>query len=178
MRSINFDTGYREYALNNDENNTVRINISDINIAKRAEEIQTFFNELAEKYKDDNRKLTHDELAEYDRILREKMNYTFGTDVCTAAFGNVNCLSETENGESLFQVFFESLIKTIEEDKKATAQAKAVHLENKTNDYITRAQSTPVAPQISVNANPEPDISALTTEQKDAMLLELMRQKK
>ena len=176
MRSINFNTGYKEYAINNDENKTVKININDININKRAKEVEKFFIDLSEKYKDDDRELTADELFEYDKMLREKMNYAFGTDVCTAAFGNVNCMSEVEDGRPLFQVYFKALLEAVDEDRKAAAQAKAIHIENKANNYITAAQNAPAAPQLS--AALEPDISSLSQEQKDAMLVELMRQKK
>ena len=35
MKSINFSTGVKEYAINDDENNKIRININDLNIPNR-----------------------------------------------------------------------------------------------------------------------------------------------
>lgn len=182
MQSINFNIGYKEYIINNDENNKVRININDLNIPHRIEECQSFFDETAEKYKNENRLLTSEELAEMDKLIREKINYAFGTDVCTPAFGNINCMSPVEGGKMLFEAFFEVLMPVVEADMKAAAQAQAVHIKDKTNKYIQSAQSAPVAPQIApaitVNTAAEPDISNLTQAQKDAMLIELMRQGK
>lgn len=182
MQSINFSTGYKEYIINNDENNKIRINISDMNIPHRAVECKSFFDSMAEKYKNEDRKMTSEELAEMDKLIREKINYAFGTDVCTPAFGNINCMSPVEGGKMLFEAFFEVLMPAVEADMKAAAQAQAVHIKDKTNKYIRSAQSAPVAPQIApaitVNTAAIPDISNLTAEQKVAMFDEMMRQGK
>ena len=178
MQSINFNIGYKEYIINNDENNKVRININDLNIPHRIEECQSFFDEMAEKYKNENRQLTAEELSNLDKQVREKINYAFGSDICTPAFGNINCMSPVANGKMLFEAFFEVLMPVIEADMKAAAQAQAVHIEDKTNKYISAAQSAPVAPQIAVTTNSVLDISNLTVEQKAAMFDEMMRQGK
>lgn len=182
MKSINFSTGYKEYVINDDENNKIRINISDLNIPSRAKEVQDFFNNMAEKYKNEDRQLTTEELSDLDKQIREKINYAFGTDVCTSAFGNINCMSLVGGGKMMFEAFFEALMPVIEDDIKAASQAQAIHIEDKTNKYISAAQSAPVAPQIApaitVNTAATPDISNLTQAQKDAMLIELMRQGK
>ena len=178
MKSINFSTGVKEYAINDDENNKIRININDLNIPNRTKEVQDFFESMAEKYKNEDRQITTEEMADLDKQVREKINYVFGSDVCTPAFGSINCMSPVSNGKMLFEVFFEELMSVVESDIKAVKQAQAVHIEDKTNKYISAAQSAPIAPQISVTANPMPDISNLTQEQKDAMLIEMMRQGK
>lgn len=182
MQSINFNTGYKEYIINNDKNNKIRINISDMNIPQRAGECKSFFDEMADRYKNENRQMTAEELSDLDKQVREKINYAFGSDICTPAFGNINCMSPVEGGKMLFEAFFEVLMPVVEADMKAAAQAQAVHIKDKTNKYITAAQSAPVAPQIAsaitVNTAATPDISNLTQAQKDAMLIELMRQGK
>lgn len=182
MKSISFNTGYKEYAINDNANNTIRINMSDLNLPHRIKEVQDFFDNMAEKYKNDDRRMTSEELSDWDKQIREKINYAFGTDVCTPAFGNINCISPVEGGKMLFEAFFEVLMPVVEADMKAAAQAQAIHIEDKTNKYISAAQSAPVAPQIApaitVNTAATPDISNLTQEQKDAMLIELLGQKK
>ncbi len=37
MPSINFDTGYKTYTINGDENNVIRVNLADHNLGKRME---------------------------------------------------------------------------------------------------------------------------------------------
>lgn len=51
MKSINFSTGVKEYAINDDENNKIRININDLNIPNRTKEVQDFFEAMAENIK-------------------------------------------------------------------------------------------------------------------------------
>lgn len=182
MQSINFNTGYKEYIINGDETTKIRINVNDLNIPNRINECQKFFDEMAEKYKNEDRQMTAEELSDLDKQVREKINYAFGSDICTPAFGNINCMSPVEGGKMLFEAFFEVLMPVVEADMKAAAQAQAVHIKDKTNKYIQSAQSAPVAPQIvpaiTVNTAAAPDISNLTQAQKDAMLIELMRQSK
>ena len=61
MKSINFSTGVKEYAINDDENNKIRININDLNIPNRTKEVQDFFEAMAEKYK--NEDVAHDKIT-------------------------------------------------------------------------------------------------------------------
>ncbi|MDO5125334.1 MAG: hypothetical protein Q4D35_03040 [Ruminococcus sp.] len=178
MKSINFNTGYKEYIVNGDESCKIRINLNDANIPARVKECQAFFDEMSEKYKDVDDKLTAEELTELDRLVREKINYAFGTDICTPAFGSMNVISPVGSGELLFVEFFNAFMPVVEEDMKSMAQAQAIHIEDKVSKYIQSAQTAPVAPAITVNTAPAPDISHLTQEQKDAMLIELMRQSK
>ena len=37
MKSINFDEGYKNYAVNGDEKRIVRVRVTDINLLKRVE---------------------------------------------------------------------------------------------------------------------------------------------
>lgn len=117
MKSINFGTGYKTYALNGDENNVIKINVSDINILKRAKEVQSFIDSLGDFQP------TPEKLAELDGVLREKLDYVFGSGVSKAAFGETNCLSPLDDGRFLFQSFLEALLPVISEDiKKAGAK--------------------------------------------------------
>ena len=46
MQSINFATGIKEYAVNGDESNVIRINVSDMNIAARFREHIDMFDKI------------------------------------------------------------------------------------------------------------------------------------
>ena len=52
MQSINFDKGYKTYAVNEDESNVVKINVADLNMKFRIEELPSRIALLEEKYKD------------------------------------------------------------------------------------------------------------------------------
>lgn len=77
MLSINFDSGnYKEFAINGDENNTVKINVSDMGILTRAQDalkhIDGIVEELTEKEKQgvDNAEL----FKEQDEKARQMVN--------------------------------------------------------------------------------------------------------
>lgn len=178
MKSINFSTGVKEYAINGNPENIIRVNVADLNLPKRIKDVQIFFDEISQKYKGLDRNVTTDELFELDKQMRDKINYALGTDVCTPAFGEINCMTPVSNGEMLFESFFNAFKPIIEADMKAAAQVRLYILRIKPINIYQLHKVLPVAPQISMTANPMPDISNLTQEQKDAMLIEMMRQGK
>lgn len=53
-----------------------------------------------------------------DKEIREQINYIFGNDVCTAAFGTTNCLSPA-GGNLLYQNFLDALFPILEKDISA-----------------------------------------------------------
>lgn len=150
MKSINYSTGYKTYALNGDEDNVIRINVSDFNILKRAKEVQAFIDTLGDF------EPTPETLAELDAKLREKINYVFGTDVSSAAFGAVNCLSPVDDGRFLFQAFLEATIPVITEDIKKSG----ANMSSNVQSYIKKAPKKPAA------AAPKVDLNNLTDEQR------------
>lgn len=168
MQSINFSTGFKEYAVNGDENNVIRVNVSDLNMLKRYEDAQVKINALTDKFKDID-KPTPEQLVEADKEVRELLNYVFGGDVCTPAFGNTNCLSPVSNGMFLFEAFMDAFIPLIETDMKATANASKIHIEDKTAKYTAHLNTTPITV-----SNQADMLSRLTPEQKDAMLREIL----
>lgn len=149
MKSVNYNSGYKTYALNGDESNVIRINVSDVNILKRVKEVQDFMSALEDE------KPTPERLVELDEIVREKINYVFGADVSSAAFGETNCFSPVDDGRFLFQAFLEALIPAISEDIKAKAKPN----EN-VKKYVDRAKKKSSAPKTSI------DLENLTAEQK------------
>lgn len=140
MKSINFNTGIKEYAVNGDENNCIRINISDMNIAARFKECANMFDEIQADI-NENGKPSPEKLKEYDKTVKEKIDYIFGADVSSHAFGDMNCLSPVGNGTLLFSAFLNAFMDLIKEDIKAfkaesgkAAVAKYMPPEKKTTD--------------------------------------------
>lgn len=184
MQSINFSTGIKEYAVNGDENNVIRINVSDLNISKRYQEASEKIEKLAEKYKNVS-KPTPEQLAEADKEVRTQLNYVFDSDVCTPAFGNTNCFSPVADGHFLFEAFMEAFLPLIQQDMQATANASKIHIGNKTEKYTEHLEkppvtvnSHPVAAPVNVYANSNsnlPDISKLTAEEKQKLMMELIK---
>lgn len=134
MKSINFDDGYKVYALNNDENNTVRICVTDFNMPARYEEAQKAIEKLVEEMKA-SKDPAPAKIKEFDSRIREQINYIFATDVCTPAFGDANCMSMTGGGKMLFEGFLEALINIVQVDMNADLTSAKYRIESKTDKY-------------------------------------------
>lgn len=128
MQSINYDTGVREYALNGDESNTIKIMISDLNLIVRINDMQEKLSDIAAGFED----MTANQVMEMDSAVRELINTAFGTDVCTAAFGKVNCCSVLEGGKLLFEGFVESLSALVR------SEIEAMDIERKPRPEVQR----------------------------------------
>ncbi len=124
---LKFNDGFKEFAVNGDESRIVRFNPCDFGILKRITASQKRLEELEKKYKDAEASDT-DELgkiaAECDREIREEINTVFGNDVCTPAFGTVNCLS-LAGGQPLYANLIDALLPIVESSlDKETKQSK------------------------------------------------------
>ena len=111
MNNISFEEGYKEFAINNDENRILRFNPSDIGLIDRIkselEKMEVYANEhMTDK---DN----YDLSIELDQQLRSHVNEMFyeGTDKIIFADQNV---MTTVNGVTIFERFFRALLNTME----------------------------------------------------------------
>lgn len=181
MHSINFDSGnFKEYAINGDENNTIRINVSDLGFVDR---FRTAMSEIEAAQKDYENidAPSEDILSEIDSRAREIVNKAFNADVCSKAFGNTNCFSNASNGEPVLINFLKAFIPIIQSDfgaaLKAQQSAEQIKLAEKTDKYIKPAMTMQTtAPQYAGTiSQPNLDVSALTQEQKNALLRELLK---
>ena len=175
MQSINFEIGnYQEYAVNGDENNTIKIDVSDFGFVDR---FRKAYSEIEEYMKKLESVTEPDEniLAEMDETARKIVNKAFDSDVCTKAFGNKNCFSTASNGQPVLINFLMAFIPIIKRDFKSAFQAQQIKLEEKTEKYTKPIIEQSKLPVIGMVSQPAVDISKLTQEQKNAMLMELLK---
>ena len=129
MQSINFNDGFKIFDINGNPDRTIRINTADIGILERLENSIDTLNGLVEKAKrtekgQGNKKYAV--LGEIDKSIKEQINYVFGSDVSTSAFGTACCFTFVK-GKPIFQNFLDAVIPIVEEDtKKGTEQMKAI----------------------------------------------------
>lgn len=124
MQSINFNKGYKEYAVNGDESCVIRFVPSDFGILERMKKSVPVIEGIHQKYADSKDDLDNldDIMSTCDKEIREQINYIFGNDVCTAAFGTTNCLSPV-GGNLLYLTFLDAVFPIVEKDISAE-QAK------------------------------------------------------
>lgn len=134
MTNIKFDDGYKTYILNDDENKVIRVNITDFNIKARYDEASKKMTALISEMQGNNNASAED-IKKYDEKIRENINYIFGTDVCTPAFGTANCLSILTDGRFLFQSFIEAFMSQLEKDMGERITAAKYKIESKTDKY-------------------------------------------
>lgn len=170
MQSINFQTGvWREYAINGDEDNTIRVNLSDLNLPKRMEEIDAEAKALFAQIRDDR---SEQMLAVADTKLRAMLDHVFGEGLSERAFGAVNVLSPNEDGECLFTAFCEAFGKLLREDAETFRKERTV-----LKPTVTPAVRKYLPPGSAALAEPSaavPDVGSLTPEQKQALLRQLL----
>lgn len=117
MKSIHFNTGVKTYVLNDDESNTIQINVTDVNIASRLKQCQKQIDEIGDELQK-MKNPTPELLAEYDAKIKKLIDYSFGADVSSHAFGDTNCLSPLDDGTLLLFAFMDAFVPAVLEDIK------------------------------------------------------------
>lgn len=168
MQSINFDTGYKTYAINQDESKTIRVHVADQNLYKRLQEValatDDFKNEIGDT------EPTFEMLESIDKKLKEQLNYAFGSDVSSVVFGEINCFAvANDNGECILETFLNAFMPIIEEETAKAANAQKKHVESLYNEKTSKY----IAPVVTQIPQQSVDISKLTEEQRIALVKEL-----
>lgn len=142
MQNINFNDGYKEFSINNDESRIIRFNPSDYGMLERFETARNNIKEELSRLGDgvdiDNNGDAVDGLAKSAEmvrvasdIIRHNINHIFGADVCKSAFGMQSPLSSV-GGKTLVERFLDAVFpmieKEIETEHKASKKRMAKYL--------------------------------------------------
>lgn len=172
MKSINFNTGiWREYAINGDENNTIRVNIADPNLFKRMEEVSKQARAIFDRLKADHSPQT---LAEADTELRGVLDHVFGVGFSDKVFGMSSIFTPVGDGDTfLIAAFLEAFGAVLGEDADSY---RAAHTKPAPRPEVAKylPRETPLATLAQPYSSGIPDVSGLTAEQKKALLAQLL----
>ena len=124
-----FDEGFKEFNINGDPGRVIRFNPTDISIIERAQKVKKEIGEEVKRL--DKLEINDDEavakaVEEVNKIIKEKINYIFGSDVSETVFGVQSPLASA-NGITLAERFIAAAIPVIQkeiedEDKKSKAR--------------------------------------------------------
>lgn len=169
MQSISFDTGFKAYAINNDENRVIRINVADANLQEKVEKVFNVLEEMENKLKGIE-KPTFKMLSDIDRTLKAQLDFAFGERFSETVFGGVNCFTvANEKGECILETFLNAFMPIVEKDIKEAAAAQKNHISSLYNEKTSKY----IAPVISQIPQQNVDLSKLTEEQRTALVKEL-----
>ena len=134
MQSISFDEGYKEFAINNDENRVIRFNPKDFGILTRIEDTLSDFEALEKKLKDGNEEEFTNNLREAEKVVHEKIDSIFNANVHDIIFNHQSPISLV-GGEFLFMRVIEALIPIVEKEVKYEMQKSEKRMSKYTEKY-------------------------------------------
>lgn len=134
MQSISFDEGYKEFAINNDENRVIRFNPKDFGILTRMEDTLSDFEALEKKLKDGNEEEFTNNLREAEKVVHKKIDSIFNANVHDIIFNHQSPISLV-GGEFLFIRVIEALIPIVEKEVKYEMQKSEKRMSKYTEKY-------------------------------------------
>lgn len=136
MESINFAKGYKEYVINGDESNILRVNLADQNIQKRAREVYTAIEDYKNSIASNGAKGANllRIYEDFDELIKEKIDYTFGKGTAKAVFGDMNCLAvANDDGACVFETFMDAIMPIIKRDITDASRKQKKHIDELVN---------------------------------------------
>jgi hypothetical protein len=130
MDTINFDSGLKSFALDNEGKRTITFNPSDFAIITRFNESKDSLEQLT-KSLESRDKLNESEAADVlkscDNSMRKIIDYVLNAPVCDAAFGGTNCCSYA-GGQIVAINFLNAVLKVVKDciTEQAAKTAKNV----------------------------------------------------
>lgn len=126
MRNLTFDKGYKEYAINNDENAVIRVKTTDFGLIDKLlgvkQRIASTVAEIEKLKQIDNLEDMLAAIGEADRMVKAELDGVFGDNVSAVVFGDSNCLSFA-GGQPMALNFLEAIMPEIKRDLEAEQQA-------------------------------------------------------
>lgn len=138
MERIKVQSTKKQYLVVDNYDNelgVVTIDLSDVNMAKRAEvakeNIATFIDQAKDLADNDN---MIDEIVKIDKSIKEELNTMFNYDISSVVFGETSCMS-TIGGVMFVEKFLEAVVPIIEQEFEKEGQASAKRVSKYTERY-------------------------------------------
>lgn len=131
-----FNTGVITFTFTNEDDevfSSFKMNPTDINLVKRAEEVSDFFNGKALNVGEN---ATAAEIAAINEEIEEKINYLLGYDARDEIFGEITATTVSEDGEIFANVLFEFILEKIEPEIEKRKQKMQEGINKYTERYL------------------------------------------
>lgn len=143
MEKIKISSSAKEYLLvdeNDKELGVIKVDVTDFGFFNRAKEAEKNITEIMKKMEQLQSQHVEmeevfEQLAQYDKEIKEQLNNMFDYEVSSVVFGNKNCLS-IGNGETLVARFMKAVLPAIKKDIEKEQKKSLQKMSKYTNGYV------------------------------------------
>ena len=137
---LKIDRGLKSYEVKDIDGTllgTLYVNPADIGIAARLEEARRAIQQLADGLAAD---AGVDQIIEADKLIREQINYIFGSDASSVFFKGVSALALLPDGTMVFEKALQAAVPIIEDAVGKAVKARQKRVQKHVGVYLNTAK--------------------------------------
>lgn len=137
---LKIDRGLKSYEVKDIDGTllgTLYVNPADIGIAARLEEARRAIQQLADGLTAD---AGVDQIIEADKLIREQINYIFGSDASSVFFKGVSALALLPDGTMVFEKALQASVPIIEDAVGKAVKASQKRVQKHVGVYLNTAK--------------------------------------
>ena len=135
MEKLNFNLGYKEYTINDDENAVIRINTTDFGLINRLntmrENAVAIIKGLDAVKQSESESAVLSAIDEAGEKVQALIDEVFGAGTSSIVFGGINCLSFA-GGQPVALNFLDAIIPIIKKDLEKEQKASGKRIQKYT----------------------------------------------
>lgn len=139
---LKIDRGLKSYEVKDLDDTllgTIYVNPADFGIAARLEEARRAIQQLADGMASDA-DADVDKIIEADKLIREQINYIFGSDASSVFFKGVSALALLPDGTMVFEKALQAAVPIIEDAVGKAVKASQKRVQKHTGAYTNTAK--------------------------------------
>lgn len=139
---LKIDRGLKSYEVKDIDDTllgTIYVNPADFGIAARLEEARRAIQQLADGLAADA-DADVDKIIEADKLIREQINYIFGSDASSVFFKGVSALALLPDGTMVFEKALQAAVPIIEDAVGKAIKASQMRVQKHTGAYTNTAK--------------------------------------
>lgn len=139
---LKIDRGLKSYEVKDLDDTllgTIYVNPADFGIAARLEEARRTIQQLADGLASDA-DADVDKIIEADKIIREQVNYIFGSDASSVFFKGVSALALLPDGSMVFEKVLQAAVPIIEDAVGKAIKASQMRVQKHAGAYTNTAK--------------------------------------
>lgn len=139
---LKIDRGLKSYEVKDIDGTllgTLYVNPADIGIAARLEEARRAIQQLADGLAADA-DAGVDQIIEADKLIREQINYIFGSDASSVFFKGVSALALLPDGTMVFEKALQAAVPIIEDAVGKAVKASQKRVQKHVGVYLNTAK--------------------------------------